>query len=88
MAENETGRNLPNFIENTLLENRKIILIIDESHLHINDKTEHLINTVIKPFMRVEVSATPHKKSDVEVKLSEVIEEEMIKKEIIINERF
>ncbi len=88
MSENETGRNLPNFIENTLLENRKIILIIDESHLHLNNETEKLINNILKPFVRIWVSATPKKNKTVEVKLSEVIEEEIIKKEVVINEKF
>ncbi|MDQ7009145.1 MAG: DEAD/DEAH box helicase family protein [Candidatus Gracilibacteria bacterium] len=88
MSENETGRNLPNFIENTLNEGRKIVLIIDEAHLHLTPDTEKLINNVIKPALRIEVSATPLKKQNVEVKLSEVIEEEIIKKEVVINEKF
>lgn len=88
MSENETGRNLPNFIENTLNEWRKIILIIDEAHLHLTPDTEKLINNVIKPDLRIEVSATPLKNQNVEVKLSEVIEEEIIKKEVVINEKF
>ena len=88
MSENETGRNLPNFIENTLNEWRKIVLIIDEAHLHLTPDTEKLINNVIKPDLRIEVSATPLKTQNVEVKLSEVIEEEIIKKEVVINEKF
>jgi len=88
MSENETWRNLPNFIENTLKDERKIILIIDESHLYLSDDTEKLILNTLKPTLRIEVSATPRKNHTVEVKLSEVIDSEMIKKEVVINEKF
>lgn len=88
MSPNEQERNLPNFIENTKVEGRKIILIIDESHIHLSEDTEKLILEVIKPDLRIEVSATPKKKSSVEVSLEEVIDSGMIKKEVIINEKF
>lgn len=88
MSDNETNRNLPNFIENTLDEWRKIILIIDESHLHLTEDTEKLIQKVIKPTLRIEVSATPNKKETVSVELWEVIKSWMIKEEVVINEWF
>ncbi len=88
MSDNETGRNLPNFIDNTLKEDRKIILIIDESHLYLSEETEKLIINTIKPHLRIEVSATPKKSPTIDIKLDEVIESWMIKKEIIINEKF
>jgi len=88
MSENETNRNLPNFIENTLEEWRKIVLIIDESHLHLTEDTEKLIQNIIKPTLRIEVSATPDKKETVLVPLSEVIKSWMIKEEVVINEWF
>lgn len=88
MSDNETNRNLPNFIENTLNEKRKIILIIDESHLHLSEDTEILIKNIIKPTLRIEVSATPKKKETVWVNLWEVIKSWMIKKEVVINEWF
>lgn len=88
MSDNETNRNLPNFIENTLDEWRKIILIIDESHLHLSDDTEILIKNIIKPTLRIEVSATPKKKETVLVPLWEVIKSWMIKEEVVINEWF
>ena len=88
MSQNEYDRNLPSFIENTKREGRKIVLIIDESHIHLSEDTEKLIFEVMKPDLRIEVSATPKKKSSVEVSLSEVIESGMIKKEVIINEKF
>lgn len=88
MSENETGRNLPNFVENTLKDERKIILIIDESHLYLSEETEKLITNTIKPSLRIEVTATPKKSPTVEIKFDEVIESWMIKKEVIINEKF
>jgi len=88
MSDNETNRNLPNFIENTLDEWRNIILIIDESHLHLTEDTEKLIEKVIKPTLRIEVSATPKKKETVSVELWEVIKSWMIKEEVVINEWF
>jgi hypothetical protein len=54
----------------------------------LTSDTEKLINNIIKPSLRIEVSATPEKQENVEIKLSEVIEEEMIKKEVVINEKF
>lgn len=90
MSENETGRNLPNFIDNTLKDDRKIILIIDESHIYLSDETEKLIKDTLKPALRIEVSATPKypKIPTIEIKMDEVIESGMIKKEVIINEKF
>lgn len=88
MSDNETNRNLPNFIDNTLDEWRNIILIIDESHLHLSEDTEILIKNVIKPTLRIEVSATPKKKENIWVDLWEVIKSWMIKEEVVINEWF
>lgn len=88
MSENETGRNLPNFIENTINDGRKIILIIDESHLYLSDDTEKLILGTIKPDIRIEVSATPRKNATIEIPMIDVIDSGMIKKEVVINEWF
>jgi type III restriction enzyme len=67
MSDNETGRNLPNFINNTLDDDRQIILIIDESQLYLSEDTEKLIINTIKPKLRIEVSATPKKSPTVSV---------------------
>lgn len=88
MSDNETGRNLPNFIYNTMKDDRKIILIIDESHLYLSEETEKLITNTIKPSLRIEVSATPKKQATIEIPMIDVIDSWMIKKEIIINEWF
>lgn len=88
MRDNESERNLPTFISNTLEEWRKIILIIDESQLYLSEDTEKLITSVIKPVLRIEVSATPKKNAQIKVELSDPIGAEMIKKDIVINEWF
>ena len=52
-----------NFIEvlkNTRNQNRKIVLIIDESHTSAKtEKSLELINNIIKPNLIIEMSATP-----------------------------
>lgn len=84
--------NFPSIIENTKNEGKKLILIIDESHsssttqraLEIRDK-------IIKPDLTIEMSATPiltgNMNAKVEIDPTDVINEGMIKKEIIINDR-
>ncbi len=96
VRDNELENNLNNIIKNTRDEGRKIIMIIDESHHTANaDRSLELIS-IISPDITVEVSATPIKKvynfdvqvGRVEVRLSDVIAEEMIKKEVLVNPEF
>jgi type III restriction enzyme len=91
MKDKETV-NFRELIENTRDTEVKIILIIDESHSR--DKAERALelrDTIIKPNITIEMSATPILKEGqyqekVEVNANDVIEEGMIKKEILINE--
>ncbi len=91
MKDKETV-NFRELIENTRNAGTKIILIIDESHSR--DKAERafeLRNEIIKPDLTIEMSATPilHEgeyNEKIVVQPNDVIEEGMIKKEIIINE--
>lgn len=89
MKDNETEENLPNYLENTHNSGTKIILIVDESHKSLNtEKAQNLIQNYIKPALQIEVSATPDSKdydAKVEVEIADVIEEGMIKKEVLIN---
>lgn len=68
---------------------RKIILIIDESHIgHTADRTRE-IREIINADVVIEMSATPKNTQcnvKVEVNPNDVIEQGMIKKELIINE--
>lgn len=84
--------NFRELIRNTRERGIKIILIIDESHSKSKAKRAfELRNDIIKPDLTIEMSATPILKEGeynerVEVLPSQVIDEGMIKKEIIINE--
>jgi type III restriction enzyme len=92
MRDNERDKNLITFCENTRKDNN-IILIIDESHLNITDNTLEIIDDIIKPKIRLDISATPDKtinydygdSDDEFITLDEVRDEEMIKKSVIIN---
>ena len=90
MKDNEKKENLPTYLQNTHTAGRKIILIIDESHRSLDTiKAQELIINYIKPTIQIEVSATPDSKDyeqKIEVNIADVINEQMIKKEILINE--
>ena len=79
----------PEILENTRNAWRKIVLIIDESHVASStDRAKELKNEIIKPDLTIEMSATPVLKEWTPIKVdpTEVINAWMIKKEIIINE--
>lgn len=79
----------PEILENTRNTWRKIVLIIDESHVASStDRAKELKNEIIKPDLTIEMSATPVLKEWTPIKVdpTEVINAWMIKKEIIINE--
>lgn len=82
--------NFPEVLENTRATGRKIILIIDESHAAATtDRAKEIRDNIIKPELTVEMSATPvlmNGAYPVVVKPNDVINEGMIKKEIIINQ--
>lgn len=84
---NQEQRNLRDILNNTRIKNRKIILIVDESHIGSDDETriQEFIRDVIKPDLSLEMSATPKSKPDYTIDHEDVIAEGMIKKEIIIN---
>jgi len=88
---NERDNNLSSVIARTRDEGRIIFLVIDESHHTANsEKSKELIQD-IGPKITIEVSATPQLNNAnriVEVELKDVKDEEMIKKEIVINPGF
>lgn len=60
IKENERNFNLTNILEITRELGRKVVLIIDESHMNV--KTEialSLISNIVKPDITIEASATP-----------------------------
>lgn len=92
LMKDSENNNFPLILENTRNNNRKIILIIDESHS--SSTTERAIeirDEIIQPDLTIEMSATPiltgNMNAKVEVDPTDVINEGMIKKEIIINDK-
>lgn len=88
---NERDNNLSSVIARTKDEGRIIFLIIDESHHTANSEKSKELILDIGPKVTIEVSATPQLNNAnriVEVDLRDVKDEEMIKKEIIINPGF
>lgn len=81
--------NFPEVLENTRSIGRKIILIIDESHVaSTTNRATEIRDTIIKPELTIEMSATPvlmNGAHPVKIQPNDVIKEGMIKKEIIIN---
>lgn len=85
----ERGLTLDSVITATREEGKKIILIIDESHVHVSaEAAQEVIHEIIKPDLTLEVSATPNIErydAKVTVKRDEVVAEGLIRKEVVIN---
>ncbi len=88
--------NFREILQNTINLNRKIVLIIDESHSHTNAERGKEIIDLIDPTLTVEVSATPVLKLSAEdvidgkgwiekINPQDVIDEQMIKDQILVN---
>lgn len=86
----QDGINFIEVLENTRESNIKIVLIIDESHTSANtERAKEIRDEIIKPFITIEMSATPvlsDFSTKVVVDSNKVIQEQMIKKEVIIND--
>ncbi|MFA4975310.1 MAG: DEAD/DEAH box helicase family protein [Candidatus Paceibacterota bacterium] len=89
--------NFRDVLEKTREQQRKIILIIDESHTNATSERAQELRQIISADLVMEMSATPKliptvaqlfetKAGFVKVNSKDVIEEGMIKKELIINE--
>lgn len=91
MKDKETT-NFRELIKNTKEDNSKIIMIIDESHTNsTSERALELRDDIVGADLTIEMSATPvlregEYNEKVVVQPNDVIEEGMIKKEIIINE--
>lgn len=79
--------NLPEILEKTRNDGIKIILIIDESHIGRSEDKQirRLQSEVINADLTIEMSATINN-PNVEVKLKEVVEEGLVKENLIINQ--
>lgn len=87
---NERDNNLQTIVDRTKEAGRTIILIIDESHHSASSDISKDIISKIGPKVTVEVSATPQMTSDniVPVRIEDVRNEGMIKKEVTVNDGF
>ncbi len=90
IRDNEREFNLSRVIQNTVSENRIIVLIIDESHHAAGTETSQGLINMFQPKISLEVSATPHLLGDetVNVYREKVISDGMIKKWVTINPDF
>ena len=89
LMRDQEGQNFIDVIDNTKKNGTKIILVVDESHVGTSAKTriQEFINTIIVPNILFEMSATPlNEHIDVEVDPEDVINEGMIKEDVIVNE--
>lgn len=97
MKDNESGRNLSNYINNTRDNGINVILLVDESHYHYwSERSQELIQDIIQPKLTIEISATPkllptaemiefEEAGQVTVRFEEVVAEGMIKNCVVIN---
>lgn len=90
MKDKETT-NFRELVKNTKEARTKMIMIIDESHASANAERAIELRELIDADLTIEMSATPALKDGqynekVEVDSNSVVEEGMIKKEIIVNE--
>ncbi len=92
VRQGEDGKNLQDVLDATRAAGLGIMLIVDESHqTFYGTNSQALVHGVIKPDLVFEISATPRAVMMggdyhmTEVEFSEVIDSELIKKEIILN---
>jgi type III restriction enzyme len=88
LMKDSEGHNFLDVINNTKENGTKIILIIDESHIGSSSNTRitEFKDQILQPNMTIEMSATPSNNPDVFVSPQRVIDEGIIKEDIIVNE--
>ena len=91
IRDNEQDFNLSTVLKRTKEEGREIILVIDEAHHHTTSEISQRLIKDIMSKLTIEVSATPviaNPDEMVNVPLEDVKVEGMIKKAVVLNERF
>lgn len=89
LMKDQEGMNFIDVIEKTKQNGTRVILVIDESHIGASQKAriQEFINTIIVPNIVLEMSATPlNKHIDVEIEAQKVVDEGMIKEDVIVNQ--
>ncbi len=86
---NEHGITIEEVMSSTREEGKKIVLVIDEAHVHLRQEAaQDVVQEIVLPDLTLEVSATPHLtgyRYKAEIKREEVIAEGLIRKQIVIN---
>lgn len=89
LMKDQEGLNFINVLDNTRRNGVTIVLVVDESHIgaNVNARIQEFRDTIIVPTITLEMSATPLSPNvDVEVNPQDVINEGMIKEDVIFNE--
>lgn len=89
LMKDQEGQNFINVIDQTKKNGTKIILVVDESHIGASHATRisDFKKDIVIPDITIEMSATPLSEHiDVEVDIQRVINEGIIKEDVIVNE--
>ncbi len=89
LMKDKEGQNFIDVIDQTRRNGTRVILVVDESHIGASAKTRinEFKETIICPDIVLEMSATPLSEHvDVEINPQDVIDEGMIKVDVIVNE--
>ncbi len=87
----DSANNLQSVVSETMANNTKVILIIDESHASTDTERGVEVRGIMNPTLQIGITATPKDNQlrsaskVVEIKTEDVIEEGMIKKTVEIN---
>ncbi len=89
LMKDQEGQNFIDIIDQTKKNGTKIILVVDESHIGASHATRisDFKKDIVIPDITIEMSATPLSEHiDIEVDIQRVIDEGIIKKDVIVNE--
>lgn len=88
LMKDSEGKNFLDVIKQTKDNGTKIILVVDESHIGASSSARitEFRDEILVPDMTIEMSATPLSDPDVEVDPQRVIDEGIIKEDVIVNE--
>ena len=88
LMKDSEGQNFLDVIKQTKENGTKIILVVDESHIGSgsNTRIREFKDDILQPNMTIEMSATPSDEPAVFVEPQRVIDEGIIKEDVIVNE--
>ena len=88
LMKDSEGHNFLDVLNQTKDNGTKIILVVDESHIGSSSNTRiaEFKDQILQPNMTIEMSATPSNDPDVSVDPQRVIDEGIIKEDVIVNE--